>query len=271
LSFYYDTGPTPGVIAHLERALLIARNLSEKPQELSILWMLYGISGNWGDYRAAIGFAGDYALSARNLSEPAIKVKQHRILARAWHDLGSHANALLELDQAFANSVEGLAPIALNAYEIDDMTAALAVRSRVLWISGQVDDALAVAEECLERGLKVDHAQSICWALTFNLCPIAIWRGDISLASRFAAIAFTQSEKTFEHWHGWSRMYQVALGDLTISLDPPAFPKLFAEMIPSQEDPDVRQFEAICTSSAQHANMVHSGTAARGRGDRPTS
>jgi predicted ATPase/DNA-binding winged helix-turn-helix (wHTH) protein len=241
LSFYYGTGPTPGVIAHLERALSIARSLSAKPQELSILWMLYGISGNWGDYQAAIGFAGDYALSARNLSEPAIKLKQHRILARAWHDLGSHANALLELDQAFANSVSpnsvgSMATTTLNAYEIDDMTAALAVRSRVLWISGQVDDALAVAEECLQRGLKVDHAQSICWALTFNLCPIAMWCGDVALAGRFAAIASTYSEKTFEHWHGWARMYQVALGDLTTTLNPPAFPKLFAEMIPAQED-----------------------------------
>lgn len=235
LSFYYGTGPTPGVIAHLERALSIARSLSEKPQELSILWMLYGISGNWGDYQAAIGFAGDYALSARNVSEPAIKLKQHRILARAWHDLGSHANALLELDQAFANSASPIATTTLNAYEIDDMTAALAVRSRVLWISGQVDDALAVAEECLQRGLRVDHAQSICWALTFNLCPIAIWCGDVTLAGRFAAIASTHSEKTFEHWHGWARMYQVALGDLRMP-SPPAFPKLFAEMIPAQED-----------------------------------
>jgi hypothetical protein len=35
---------------------------------------------------------------------------------------------------------------------------------------------------------------------------------------------------------GWSRMYQVALGDLSSPLKAPAFPKMFAEMIPSQED-----------------------------------
>ena len=34
---------------------------------------------------------------------------------------------------------------------------------------------MVVAEECLARGLAVDHAQSICWAITFNLCPVAIW------------------------------------------------------------------------------------------------
>jgi predicted ATPase/DNA-binding winged helix-turn-helix (wHTH) protein len=236
LSFYYGTGPTPGVIAHLERALSIARSLSEKSRELSILWMLYGVSGNWGDYQAAIDFASDYALSARNMIEPAVKRKKHRILARAWHDLGNHADALRELDQVFANSNDLTAPVTLNAYEIDDMTASLAIRSRLLWISGHVDDALAAAEECLQHGLKVDHAQTICWALTFNLCPVAIWRGDVALAGQFASIASTQSVKTFEHWHGWSRMYRIAIGDLEMAQHSPAFPKLFAEMIPSQED-----------------------------------
>jgi predicted ATPase/DNA-binding winged helix-turn-helix (wHTH) protein len=236
LSFYYGTGPTPGVIAHLERALAIARSLSAKSQELSILWMLYGVSGNWGDYEAAIDFASDYALAARNMHEPAVKRKKHRILARALHDLGKHTDALRELDRAFANSNDLTAPVALNAYEIEDMTASLAIRSRLLWISGHVDDALAAAEECLQHGLKVDHAQTICWALTFNLCPVAIWRGDVALAGRFASIASTQSVKTFEHWYGWSRMYQIAIGDLEMSLNSPALPKLFAEMIPSQED-----------------------------------
>jgi predicted ATPase/DNA-binding winged helix-turn-helix (wHTH) protein len=236
LSFYYGTGPTPGVIAHLERALAIARSLAAKAQELSILWMLYGVSGNWGDYQAAIDFASDYALAARNMHEPAVKRKKHRILARAWHDLGKHTDALRELDQALANSNDLTAPVALNAYEIEDTTATLAIRSRLLWISGDVDDALAAAEECLQHGLKADHAQTICWALTFNLCPVAIWRGDVALAGRFASIASTQSVKTFEHWYGWSRMYQIAIGDLEMSLNSPALPKLFGEMIPSQED-----------------------------------
>ena len=236
LSFYYSTGPAPGVITLIKSALAIARSLGAKPQELSILWMLYGISGNWGDYQAAIGFADDYARAARDLPAPTIKLKQYRILARAKHDLGNHATALVHLDQALSSPVDRMARIALNAYEIDDRTAALAIKSRVLWISGQVDDALSVAEECLQHGLKVDHAQSICWALMFNLCPVAIWRGDLALAHRFAAIASTQSEKTFEHWNDWSRMYQVALGDLGSSLGTPAFPSLFVKMIPSQED-----------------------------------
>jgi hypothetical protein len=170
------------------------------------------------------------------MNEPAVKRKKHRILARAWHDLGNHADALRELDQVFANSNDLTAPVTLNAYEIDDMTASLAIRSRLLWISGHVDDALAAAEECLQHGLKVDHAQTICWALTFNLCPVAIWRGDVALAGQFASIASTQSVKTFEHWHGWSRMYRIAIGDLEMAQHSPAFPKLFAEMIPSQED-----------------------------------
>lgn len=236
LSFYYGGGPTPAVIAHLERALAMARSLSARLQELNILWMLYGISGNSGDYETAIGLAGDYERAAGNLTEPIIKLKRHRILARAWHDIGNHATALQELDLALANRADRTAPLALHAYEIDDITAALAVRSRVLWIIGQVDDALAVVEECLQRALTINHAQSICWAITFNLCPVAIWCGDFTLARRCASIASTQSEKTFEHWYRWSRMYRVALDDLNMPQNSPAIPELYAEMIPAQED-----------------------------------
>ena len=66
------------------------------------------------------------------------------------------------------------------------------------WITGRAEDAMVVAEECLARALAVDHAQSLCWAITFNLCPVAIWSGDTENANRFTAIAMAHSEKTFE-------------------------------------------------------------------------
>ena len=91
------------------------------------------------------------------------------------------------------------------------VTAAMGIRSRILWIIGRADDAMVAAEECLARGLAVDHAQSLCWAITFNLCPVAIWSGDTENANRFTAIAMAHSEKTFEHWNEWAKMYRTAL------------------------------------------------------------
>ena len=92
---------------------------------------------------------------------------------------------------------------------------------------------MAMAEECLARGLAVDHAQSLCWAITFNLCPVAIWLGDKDNADRFTAIAMAHSEKTFEHWNEWAKVYRTALDsphDIAISA------RLLRRMIPAQKD-----------------------------------
>ncbi len=132
------------------------------------------------------------------------------MLARALHDNGEQRDALKEIDRALTPPLS--VPKQLDAYSIDDVTAAMAIRSRILWIIGRAEDAMAVAEECLARGLAVDHAQSLCWAITFNLCPVAIWIGDTENANRFTAIATAHSEKTFEHWNEWAKMYRTALG-----------------------------------------------------------
>ena len=93
----------------------------------------------------------------------------------------------------------------LDAYSIDDVTAAMAIRSRILWIIGRPDDAMVVAEECLARGLAVDHAQSVCWAITFNLCPVAIWSAIWKTRTGSPPSRLAHSEKTFEHWNEWAQ------------------------------------------------------------------
>ena len=41
-------------------------------------------------------------------------------------------------------------------------------------------DAKQEAERFISEALQLGHEQSTCWALAFNLCPIAIWRGELA-------------------------------------------------------------------------------------------
>jgi predicted ATPase len=231
LAQYFDGGPTKDVLARFKRGLALARKLSCKPQELDILWMLYGVSGNLGDYRAEMDFARQFGEACTGIPKRQTRTRRHRMLARAVHDNGEQRNALKEIDRALTPPFS--VPKHLDAYSIDDITAAMAIRSRILWIIGRPEDAMMMAEECLARGLAVDHAQSLCWAITFNLCPVAIWSGDLESASRFTAIALAHSEKTFEHWNGWGQLYRDALGHPN---DPAVSAQLVGQMIPAQKD-----------------------------------
>ena len=231
LAQYFDCGPANEVLARLKHALVLARKLQSKPHELAILWMLYGVSGNWGNYRAEMDFARQFAEACTGASERPNRTRRRRMLARALHDNGEQQNALKEIDRALTPPLS--APKQLDAYSIDDVTAAIAIRSRILWIIGRTDDAMVAAEESLARGLAVDHAQSLCWAIMFNLCPVAIWSGDTENANRFAAIAVGHSEMTFEHWNEWAHMYRTALDSPE---DAAVAARLLSRMIPAQKD-----------------------------------
>jgi predicted ATPase/DNA-binding winged helix-turn-helix (wHTH) protein len=231
LAQFFDSGPTNEVIARLKRALALARKLPSKPQELAILWMLYGVSGNWGNYRAEMDFARQFRVACTNATERQTRTRRHRMLARALHDNGEQREAQKEIDRALTPPLS--ISKQLDAYSIDDVTAAMAIRSRILWIMGRAEDAMVVAEECLARGLAVDHAQSLCWAITFNLCPVAIWSGDTENANRFTAIAMAHSEKTFAHWNEWAQMYRIALDN---PRDTAVAAQLLGRMIPAQKD-----------------------------------
>jgi hypothetical protein len=98
---------------------------------------------------------------------------------------------------------------------------------------GSNRDAKTVAEECLARGLAVGHPQSICWAITFNLCPVAIWSGDLDTARRLTSLAVAYSEKTFDHWNEWVQMYRVLLDQ---PADVYAANESVRRMIPAQRD-----------------------------------
>ncbi len=248
LARYFSGGPTPHVVDRLKHALALARTLGLKPQELNVLWMLYGIAGNWGDYRAQTRFAKQFDAASSPLREVRTKVRRHRMLARAYHDIGDQRNAVREIERAIAAPLPAV-PAHLDAYSIEDGTAALAIRSRILWVTGAIDDARTVAEECLARGLAVDHAQSICWAITFNLCPIAVWSGDLENARHLTSLAMAHSEKTFDHWNEWARMYRVLLDQPGDALGAnellggmiPAQRDLFATLSPAFAGDDIRQ------------------------------
>jgi hypothetical protein len=77
-----------------------------------------------------------------------------------------------------------------------------------LWLRGYPDDAKKESEQCIAEGLQLGHDQSTCWALAFNLCPVAIWRGDFDSFERFVGILLEHSQKFFAHYHEWGMLYR---------------------------------------------------------------
>jgi predicted ATPase/DNA-binding winged helix-turn-helix (wHTH) protein len=177
LAEYYTEGAQLAPEKQFLRAREIARNIGDKAHEFEVLWMLYGQASNVGSYRKALLYAQLFETTARESADSITQIRCHRNLARALSQLGQHTLAQQHVERALRSDRRAIHRVALHAYEIDEWVSARAILARILWLRGYPDDAKAVGEQCLAEAMQVGHEQSTCWAIAFNLCPVAIWRG----------------------------------------------------------------------------------------------
>jgi len=215
LALYFTEGPQPAVDGHLQKSRRIARDIGDKGHELRVLWMLYGIAGNTGNYRQELAYSEIFAGVADDSADPMARLRSRRVMSRALSDLGQLDRAQQEVELALQPARNELPPAHLNAYEIDHWIASRAGYARILWLRGYPDEAKSEAEKCISQALRLGHEQSTCWALAFNVCPIAIWRGELAEAAHFANLLVEHSHSVFQHWHEWGLLYQTFLGAIT--------------------------------------------------------
>jgi predicted ATPase/DNA-binding winged helix-turn-helix (wHTH) protein len=212
LALYYTEGSEMASEDHLQKARVIAQETGDATHELKVLWMLYGIAGNSGNYRKELAYAEMYNATASASVDAMAEFRRHRILGRSLADLGRLAPAREHLELALRTSRASMPQLALNAYEIDDWIAAKATLARVLWLQGFPDDAKKEADQCIAEALEVGHEQSTCWAIAFHICPVAIWRGDFGRAETLVNLLLERSQIVFEHYHDWGLHYRQFLG-----------------------------------------------------------
>jgi len=218
LAEYYTEGQVFAPEQQLLRAREIARNIGDKAYEFKVLWMLYGMAANFGSYRLEFLYAQLFETTARGSSDSITQLRCSRMLARALGDLGQHTLAQHHVEQALRFSRAAVPRVSLHAYEIDDWIAARAILARTLWLRGCPDDAKGVAEQCAAEAFQVGHEQSICWAIAFSLCPVAIWRGDLDRAQTLVTVLLERSQKVFKHYHEWGLLYRRLLGQAISTL-----------------------------------------------------
>jgi predicted ATPase len=235
---YYTEGWELAPENQLLGARDIARDIGDEAHELRVLWMLYGQAGNIGSYRQALHYARLFEATARRAADPTAEFRSNRILARALSDLGQHGRAQQHIEQSLQSGQSAMPPPALHAYDIDHEIAARAILARTLWLRGYPDDSKAVAEQCLAEAMRRGHSQSICWAITFNVCPIAIWRGDIDEAHTLAGILLERSQQVFQHYHEWGLLYRrfLAGGVAALERATPVWHSEIKPKIPAQAD-----------------------------------
>jgi hypothetical protein len=213
---YYTSGGTADCEKQLQRVSEIARDVGDHTQELKALWMLYGWAGNVGNYRQELLYARQFEAATRGSGHLITESRCNRMLAHGLSHLGQHTCAQKHIEEALQPSRAAMSQVALHKYDADDRTAARSIYARILWLRGYSDDAKMEAEQCLAEALQVGHEQSTCWAIIFNICPVAIWLGDFSLAETLVEVLLERSERVFQHYYDWGLLYHRFLDQTSI-------------------------------------------------------
>jgi hypothetical protein len=107
-----------------------------------------------------------------------------RLRAQAAHGVGHHDAAISFCQQALRE--DRPTPQLSAPFPMNRQVSMRMVMARSLWLQGCSDDALTIIEEAIEHA-KHDVPQSLANILAWSACPIALWNGDLSRASRWVA------------------------------------------------------------------------------------
>jgi predicted ATPase/DNA-binding winged helix-turn-helix (wHTH) protein len=162
ISTMFTVGNDERLRAQLTRGLDLARNLDDQRGEFEYFTGMHAFSARTGDFRGAVSAAAEAVGVASN----AELASARWMLCMGHHLLGNEAQALASSEQALAHEAASGAS-RKRYFGYDQRTPGLAVRARLLWLTGQTHKALHVAKQAIDEGAALNHPVSYCLTLLY--------------------------------------------------------------------------------------------------------
>ncbi|MCR8713107.1 winged helix-turn-helix domain-containing protein [Stenotrophomonas indicatrix] len=205
----------PDLDALYEKAIDAVSATGSRVLELQTRWARCTYEMFRGSYASALEHADELMIRVQEWSEPAALNLSHRTSAMANHFMGRfersrrHSMASLDVaDMAMGTpaTMVGVAP----------RIAASALLCRTQWIQGATRVALETASSAVKSAFDSKHSLSLCAAL-FGACPVALWSGELDLASQWVALMRHEAKRRgLGGWYRFAEWFQHGL-DLQLS------------------------------------------------------
>lgn len=183
----HTRGPFPDVRDAWQTALTCAEALNDTDYQLRCLWGLCDYFTWTGEHQSALAMAGRIAKLATERGDLAARTNVGRQTGTALRYLGELAEARHHLEGMIVRYDPPVARSDIARFQLDPRSAARGTLANVLWLQGQPDTALAMAQRQLEEARAAEHALALCNALVHTTCPLALLTGDLAAAERMLA------------------------------------------------------------------------------------
>jgi predicted ATPase len=196
-----STPKAPEMAEAFTKALDIAESLGDSEYQLRALRGLYYHHMVTTDYRAMMRVAQKFHDLA--MSRPNSNDRQFGEHMMGWgkHFLGNQFEARRHLEQVLTHHAatdpkrDTIRFQEVIRFQADSRLTTRAALARVLWLQGFSDQAVRAAEIHIEEAQATGDARSLCMALAFAACPIALWVGNLAAAAHHTRRLLDLSKK----------------------------------------------------------------------------
>jgi predicted ATPase/DNA-binding winged helix-turn-helix (wHTH) protein len=208
VSLMFTRGGTQAAHEALIRSLGIADEVGEPLDQVQVLGTLQMFHLRTGGFRVALRYAERCVALADSQSDPVAAAMARSILGMSFHFAGEHDRARTELEAALAAGPRSERTTTLYL-GLDGHVLAGAILARTLWLQGHPDQAVDRAHRTIADAAAMDHALSLCIALSWGI-SVFDWVGDLPVLeehvdrfiSRSAPNAFAPYLEVGRGWQG---------------------------------------------------------------------
>ena len=208
----YAEGPTKRTRALWHQTLTLAMKLGCRDFEARAIWGLWNAAQYAGESRDAIDFAHRFRALAVQTGNSANEVLGQRLLGISLHFSGQQTDAYRELAQMLLRYDNSRHQLDLLGFTIDHRVVGQATLSRVLWLRGQREQGLRMAEESMANGRAQEHDLCVAYALVEALIPLTMLSGQWAQARAYnTALKDLAVRSGFRIWEHASACFDAVL------------------------------------------------------------
>src|SRR5450830_10769 len=210
--FHYITPGTWVTDAHpLMQA--VADQEQDAQAQLEALYHMQVHAFGGGDYRQSVQYSlrGE-AVAAR--CGPPEMAHAMRLRALASHYMGEHATAS-QYAAAVLESESMPVPLRLAAWLSKRLSMQI-LMSRILWMQGQGEQAVALAATCVQNARDARFPAALSQALCLGAIPLAFWQGDAARVRELLQLLVAHLDRIPQpYWALWAEHLQHAAATCT--------------------------------------------------------
>jgi predicted ATPase/DNA-binding winged helix-turn-helix (wHTH) protein len=209
---YASDATLPAIGVAWGKSRELAESLGDVEYQLRSLQGLWFANAASGRHGHALAAAQTFHVLAAGRPDPNDRLGGERLIGLSRQLLGDQPRARRHLEHVVAQYVPPIQTSHIMRFQGDQRVTANTFLGRALWLQGLPDQATRTIERSVDDARVSNHAISLGYVLANAACPVALWIGDLDVASHYVEMLIEHSTRhALTRWRAFGLCHQGVL------------------------------------------------------------